>query len=524
MYCAAAAGPLYLIGKIPLEAWDRTRCMYLKKEMHARSLNAGDSPSSKNYPQAPTIGGISLKRNDIQDTIYKTLYTHGGMPYSSRVLYLESYIYVMSTFQIVLTGIFIFFIVVGVLIFASFGGLGGSTSVGPVLMWGTMDEQQMKNVIAALSGADDSFNKVTYVQKDPRTYQTELVDSFAAGKAPDLFFLTQDSIVSFADKVAPISYSSVSERTFRDMYVDEGALLLSPQGAYGLPFMLDPLVQYYNQDIFASGAIAQAPKFWEDLYTIAPKLTSLDNASNVKRSAVALGGFKNVTNAKDVLATLFLQAGDAITAYDADKNLAVVFGQLSGSTANPAESALRFYTEFSNPAKSVYSWNPALPESRKAFTAGDLGVYFGFASEYKGLQAANPNLRFQVSLLPQVKGSKRSLTFGRMTALSIPKGAANPTGALAIAEKLTDALGAAAVSSVTGLPPVQRSLLSGTQSDAVQEIFYNSAIMANAWLDPRPQATTPLFQEMIESVVSGRATLTDAVGQAGSEMGRLLSN
>lgn len=430
----------------------------------------------------------------------------------------------MSTFQIVVLGVFIFFIVVGVLIFASFGGLGGGQAVGPVEIWGTMDERLVKQSIAELADSDDSFSKVEYVEKDPASYKGELIDALAAGRAPDLFFLPQDEIVFFADKVSPIPYSAISERAFRDLYVDEGSLYLLPEGIAALPFTIDPLMLYYNQDIFASGAIAEAPKYWEDLYTLAPKLTSLDNASNVRRSAVALGGMRNVTNGKEILSALFLQAGDALTAYDADGNLAIVFGQLGAASASPSESALRFYTEFSNPAKSVYSWNPALPESRKAFVAGDLGLYFGFASEYEGLVSANPNLRIRVALLPQVKGSKRVLTFGRMTGLAIPRGALNPQGALIIAQKMTSPAGTAAVSRATGLPPVARSLLSGEQTDAIAELFADAAIMGSAWLDPSPQETNVLFREMVESVTSGRATYTEAVGQASDEMSRLIRN
>src|SRR6185369_6331845 len=131
----------------------------------------------------------------------------------------------------------------------------------------------------------------------------------------------------FENKVRPIPYSTVSQSTYVSSYIDEGNLFLTPQGALALPFSVDPLVMYYNRDLLASAGVASAPQHWNDSLSLSPKLTSLDASQNVKRAAVSLGAWSNILHAKEILSTLFIQAGEPITARSAQGALVPVFGQ-----------------------------------------------------------------------------------------------------------------------------------------------------------------------------------------------------
>ncbi len=42
-----------------------------------------------------------------------------------------------------------------------------------------------------------------------------------------------------------------------------------------------------------------------------------------------------------------------------------------------------------------------MSDSKNMFLAGDLALYFGFASELDDLKNKNPNLNFDVTLFPQ---------------------------------------------------------------------------------------------------------------------------
>jgi multiple sugar transport system substrate-binding protein len=429
----------------------------------------------------------------------------------------------MSTFQIAVLGIFSALILVGIGVFAAFGGVFGGHSIGSVTIWGTIDEHVMLGVIDELHTQDKSFENVSYVQKDAATYNADLVNAMASGSGPDLILLADKDLYSFKDKVLVIPYSILPQGSFLASYVDGGQLFLTPQGSLALPFTLDPLVMYWNRDIFASAGIASPPQFWNDFLNLAPKITSLDARSNVKRSAVALGEWRNIPTAKGMLSTLFMQAGDTIMGEDADGKAMVTLGATpQDATTNPAESALRFYTEFANPSKTSYSWNRSLPQAPDMFTAGDLGVYFGYASEYAAITAKNPNLHFSVAPLPQIEGNATHVAYGKITGIAIARTAANVQGALAIAQKLSSKNAVALISGALSLPPVRRDVVVDTSANATAGVFVQSSLITHAWLDPNADQTDLLFQAMIESVVSGKSNPATAVAEATLGLRQLL--
>ncbi|MCX6820156.1 MAG: extracellular solute-binding protein [Candidatus Adlerbacteria bacterium] len=419
----------------------------------------------------------------------------------------------MTNFQLVFTGIFIAFIVLGVIAFSFFTTRG--SSVGEVHIWGTVDQNTMQKIVQELMLGDKDFQNVVYTQKSPDTYSTEVINAMARGSGPDIILLSQDQIQAFADKVSTIPYSVVSQSSIVSSYVGEAQLFLNSQGSFALPFLINPLVMYWNRDLFGTAGLAQAPQYWDSFLTTAQKLTVLDASSNIKKSAIALGGWGNITYAKAIISTLVMQAGDPIISYNADGTQVAALGTTpQNATENPAASALQFYTEFANPSKVTYSWNRSLPNSFDAFVAGDVAVYIGFASDYWAIAARNPNLRFGVATVPQIQGSSAHVTFGQMTGLAIPRTATNVQGALVIAQKLSSQVGVATAAQVTGLPPVRLDVVQDTNANAAVSVFNQSALIARAWLDPNTTATDAIFKTMIESIVSNKALPSAAVEDA----------
>lgn len=437
----------------------------------------------------------------------------------------------MSTFQLVFTGVCIVLVMVGVAVFATFNANGGRSATGTVVVWGSVDQNSVDQALQVLKAQDKSFQGVTYIQKNAATYNSDLVNAMASGQGPDLFFASQEQIGVFADKLQVVPYSAVSRATFTDSFVDEGQLFLSTQGSLALPIFIDPLVMYWNRDMFATAGFAAPPKYWNGFLDIASKVTVKSNSGALTKSLVALGGWGNVLYAKEIISALVMQAGDPILARDATGSagspqagaLRVVFGDRpQGATENPAVSALKFYTEFANPSKTSYSWNNAMPKSIDAFAAGDLAVYFGLSSDYATLVARNPNLHFAVALLPQIEGNATHVTFGELTGVAVSRTAANPAGALTIAKKLGGQAGVAALAEATGLPPVRRDVLQDTSANAPATAAAQSALIAAGWLDPNAAKTDVIFQSMIESVVSGKYQPDQAVSQAAQALRTVL--
>ena len=429
----------------------------------------------------------------------------------------------MTNFQLIFTGIFVLLILVGVAVFSLFGGIGGKSTIGVVTVWGTVDQTAVDQALQGLRQSNKELSDVRYVQRPSGTYAADLVNAMASGTGPDLFFIGQDEVFLFADKIQVVPYSTLSQSTFINSYIDEGQLFLTEQGALALPLLIDPLVMYWNRDMLASAGVSQPPRYWSELITLAPKITKLDPSLTIQKSAVALGEWQNISHAKAILTTLFLQAGDPIVARDTSGIQVVVFGTTPQNLPeNPAVSALKFYTEFANPSKTTYSWNRSLPKSQDAFTAGDVALYFGMASDYEALKARNPNLRFAVAPLPQIQGNSTTLTFGQMTGVALSRSAPNAIGALTAAQILTGPAAALAFAQANKLPPVRRDVVVDTSADAAQAVFVQSALVARAWLDIDKQKTDTLYAGMIESVISGKSELSSAVAEVSLSLGALL--
>ncbi len=428
----------------------------------------------------------------------------------------------MTTFQIVIIGIFIILAIAGVLVFSGVGGFGGDDKkIGDVEIWGTIPHEIIDKMIERLNSGNGRFAGVDYVEKDKETYEEEFVEALASGGGPDLFLMEQGKIVKNKDKIVEIPYDTISERDFKNTFIEEGEMYLTQNGVIGLPFTIDPMVMYWNRDIFQSVGIANPPEFWDELFVLSPKITQRDTASNIIRSFTALGEFTNIENAKEILSAFIVQSGNRIVVQTQNGFESIINEKLDFATP-PAESAVRFYTEFSNPIKSVYSWNKSLPNSKQLFTAGDLAIYFGFASELSEILRSNPNLNFNISPLPQLRDADTKITYGKMNAFTIPKNSKNQAGALSVGLVLTSLENIAQFSTDFGLPPVRRDALVNKPTDAISSVFYDSALMSKSWFDPDNSKTDDIFKNMIESVTSGRARLGEAINLADKELDLLL--
>jgi ABC-type glycerol-3-phosphate transport system substrate-binding protein len=424
----------------------------------------------------------------------------------------------LKPFQIATLIIFAIAGMIGLFVFATYSSSNRNQGVGDVEIWGSLPQTAVDAVLSELR-ENDSYAGVSYRSFDAGSFDAAFTEALAEGRGPDLIFLSQEDIVTQRNRVLTIPFSRISERAFRDTFIEEGELFLTGNGILALPAVVDPLVMYWNRNLFSAAAIARPPQYWDEFYTLAPKLTVRDTSGNVTRSAVALGESHNIAHAKDILSAVVMQGGNAIVSSDSG-------GYRVTFESGAAEAALLFFTEFANPGKSVYSWNRALPLSRDAFLGGDLAVYFGYASELFGIRAANPNLNFDVASFPVARPSEntsyRAATFGTLHALSVARGSDNIEGALSVAQVLSGPDGSNVLSRSLSIPPARRDLLASEGADAVAELFRSAALLSRGWLDPAPAQSDAVFADMIESVTTGRARVSEAVKNAHGALRALL--
>lgn len=417
-------------------------------------------------------------------------------------------------FQIILLGVFAAFALLGILFFMMFKASPEEEARGygdRVIIWGTLERGAFDKTFLSIVDTEKDFQVVQYVEKDPRSFDYELLNAIAEGKSPDLIVLSSESLVLHRDKLLSIDFETMPERTYLNTYVDGAEIFMLTDGVYALPFAVDPLVMYWNRDLFSSNSLAAAPRTWEELSgVVVPNITKVTPSREITQSAIAFGTYQNIKNAKDILTLLFLQSGSTIVD-EKDRNYTITLKQNNTNALPPAETALEFYTRFAAPLEPNYSWNPSLQDDTLAFTGGTLALYFGFGSEYAGILASNPNLNFDIAPVPQGKDATIKRGYGTFYGFAIPRAAGNPAASYRVAQRLVDPSAAPMLTEALSLAPVHRGVLGSGSTDPVRSILFNAALIARAWLDPNPEGTEAVFKSMIEDITSGRSRASKAV-------------
>ncbi len=430
----------------------------------------------------------------------------------------------LSTFQIILFVVLGFAILIGVLVFSFQRSKSGNQTVN-VTMWGMVPNEIIITLTDKMNEAHRDSINLTYTQIPPTEFESKLVEALASGTGPDLVVFNNDLLVKHENKLANITYDFYPQKTFKDTFIGAGDILLKTDGISGLPWIVDPLVMYYNRTILNNEGIAVPPKYWDEFLALVPALVKKDSTFNLSRSAVSFGEFRNVKNAREIFATLVMQAGNPIISRnfspaDTFERTAFIstFSDRLGFSLVPAEAALAFFTQFSNPSKTSYSWNRALPNSEDMFLLGDLAFYFGRASEYETLQRKNPNLNFDVAMMPQSRSTDQKTVYADLSFIGLIKNSPNLQAAFNAAFLLTNSENIKIFSDISNLPPVRRDLLVSRNDNAALQTFYSSALIAQPFVDPSVADTTRILTDMVESVVSGRTGESESVLRAGSEL------
>ncbi len=425
----------------------------------------------------------------------------------------------VSIFQIVVLALFIFIAIVGIAVFAGFGGTN-RVAIPKATIWGTVPGGLITELVRNIN-IKETLIEVNYVEKDPETFERDFVNALAEGNGPDAVLLTDEMLYSQRNKLQLIPNTTLDSRTYVNTYIDAASLFVDKEGILGVPFMIDPMVMYWNKNIFSFAGVSRPPYKWSELQVMAPAIIKKTDSARVTQALVALGEYQNLTHAKEVLVTLFMQAGNKISAKNPQTGAtySVIDDKDQGMTVDP-ETLIQFFGSFANPSEKLYTWNRSMPPSQQAFLNGNLALYFGFANELRKIQEKNPNLNFDVTLMPNDPSGYPSV-YGKITAFSIVKRAKNPQGAFAVITKLTSPEVLKLLSELTNLPPVRRELLTERPADPYMDIFYRAAIQAKSWYDPDPQGSDEIFADMIESITTGKKKVTNALSETAEKLDRL---
>jgi len=267
--------------------------------------------------------------------------------------------------------------------------------------------------------------EIVYVQKDPKTYEEELVNALAENRGPDIWQIRNDELFKHKAKLQEAPSSFTIDR-FLELYpavVAQDLLWPRPKiddskapyqivkeeisketKIYGVPFFIDTLALFYNLDLLTKTDIKVPPADWND-FVEAVKKARVIEGNEVRQAGAALGLGKNIANASDILAVLLMQNHALMTSSDLKSALFNKAIETAAGILPVGAQALDFYTAFARPNKEVYTWNDHFDSALKAFASGQVLFLIDYSAQIKNIGNLSPSLRFDVAPLPQIRGA-----------------------------------------------------------------------------------------------------------------------
>ncbi len=409
----------------------------------------------------------------------------------------------------ILLGAGIFATVLAILIFSGKISVGDkkNTPQGDVVLWGTLPETEMNAIVQSFNPQAKTY-AVRYKYIPSADFNQRVLEGLASGTGPDMILAPYQTILSQSERIYPFS---ISEKSFKDTFVDGASILLTPQGALGLPVAIEPMVLFYNRTLFSKHGIVSPPLFWDDVLTITPSLT-IREGGRFLESSIALGT-PSVPYAKDIIMAIVKQLGQSPilalanqageTYYSIQVNEPVV----QGGDILPLATVNRFFTQFGDAGQTTYTWSQGEINATDKFVAEKLAMYIGYSGELSTLRARNPRAQFEMTYLPQTKGYNTFATGMRMHAIATLKTTKNPTAALTIQAQFSGSGVSPSLSAIVGGVPALRAYAGTT---GLSEVVARSMLVAQGWYDKYDKETTVYTSTMISDIINYRYGVTDA--------------
>ena len=191
---------------------------------------------------------------------------------------------------------------------------------------------------------------------------------------------------------------------------------------------------------------------------------------------------------------------------------------------NPGLEALRFYSDFSNPAKEVYAWNKNLDNSLDMFTQGKLGLMFGYSYHLPVIKSQAPKLNFSIAKLPQIEGNT-PVNFANywIETVSSKSKYANEAWDFIQFETKADQVKTYLAKAIK--PAALRSLINGQIDDAEIGVFTAQVLTAKSWYrGADSNAMEKIFADMIDIVALAQNRIENVINLAASKVEQTINS
>jgi len=387
----------------------------------------------------------------------------------------------------------------------------------------------------------DQFNQryshinITYRQIREEVYEETLWKAWAKDEGPDIFSIPSTWLGKYQEMISPIPLKGpikmqrevmvgtikkepqVREETdnmyglidLKQNFVDliSEDVVVNDQ-IYGLPLSMDILVLYYNQDMLNNAAIPYPPATWQSFAEQVAKLVIEDREGEILQAGASLGGAENIRYLTDIISLLMLQNGTTMV----QQNQAVFYEPpVEDPSYFPGIEALRFYTDFADSSKNIYTWNETLPESREAFINNKTAFYIGYYSDLPYIRTQAPKLNFGIAPVPQIAGSLKKINFADYWLETVSRKTAHPDACWAFLKFVTQPENAQYFLSKTGYPTAHKDWINAQLEDVDLAPFAQGVLTAQSWYKGKNYPLVKeAFQRMVRDVLEGSKTYLEA--------------
>jgi multiple sugar transport system substrate-binding protein len=299
--------------------------------------------------------------------------------------------------------------------------------------WAGADEsKELQTVIDKVNAEATDFEIVH--QASPADYYTKLQTMIAGNTAPDLMWLSQEYVANFADNGAILditdqvaALSDMPAADLDDYYPGSLAVARYNDRLYGLPWIAQPVVLYYNPAMFEAAGVSPPDETWtwETFKDAANKLTIKDASGNITQYGTTFSGWPPIH--------MFIwQAGGEVISPDL---------QSSPIDSPEAIQGAQFYADL------IYNPDYAVPEEvikEQGFgemaKAGKVAMFFGGAADdFDYANEKDPaNAEMKMALVP--KGPKDRTTFAWTAITAVSTQTENPDLAVKALVALTEGI------------------------------------------------------------------------------------
>jgi hypothetical protein len=429
--------------------------------------------------------------------------------------------------KIISIGLAIVIGVVAILVFSGKISLGESTTQGTqnktaLRVWGTLPQESIKGALDQYTLSSGKILQVSYTEYSRENIVNALLRANANNDTPDLVIAPHEELLALSDLSYIIPYTYFSETEYKNTFIDGSHKFATPYGSLFIPFLADPLITFYNKKVFSAKGFTKPPEVWDDLIQYQKDFTVIDQYGKPDFSAFALGSYKNIVNASNVLFANLNQLGIplVITSFGTDENgnfMKINSSNVGASSdgnynsSAPLEQILRFQMAFSDPQKKDYfTWSETDSSDIDKFIAGRLGVYYGLSSEIGYLKSKNSNLDIGITYFTQTKKGEFA-TVGNLYGISILKGNKDFQYAIDSIKVFTSRDFSLYIAKSLNMASARKDTLLGNDGSEKSDIVGRSALVQKTFFNSTKAKSEALVFNLYDNLLSGRKNLKDAI-------------